>query len=92
MSEKNLKTLDTSESEFPLYADDAVRYGFGAPIMNPNNDISWNTKRYSNLKGAVAEAKRYAENHVVEDINNVLGRSVNQMGEIAEEWFLRSAR
>ena len=92
LSEENLKKLDTSESEFPLYAADAVGYGFGAPVMSPDGPSSWNTKRHANLGGAVKEAKRYAEDHVVEDIDNVLSRRVNQMGEIAERWFLNSIR
>lgn len=92
LSAENLKKLDTSESQFPLYAEDAVNYGFGTTVMSPDGLASWNTKRHTSLGGAVKEAKRYAENHVAGDINDVLSRRVNQMGEIAEQWFLRSAR
>ena len=47
---------------------------------------------HADIDDAVAEAKRYAEKHVANDIYDVLGRPVNQNGDLAEKDFWASAK
>jgi hypothetical protein len=82
-------------TEFPNYAGVAVGYGLGCYVMpegaEPGTPV-WSTKMHADIDDAVAEAKRYAEKHVANDIYDVLGRPVNQNGDLAEKDFWASAK
>ena len=77
-------------TEFPNYAGIAVGYGHGCYVMPEEaepGDSVWSTKMRADIDDAVAEAKRYAEKHVADNIYDVIGRPVNRNGDLAEKDF-----
>jgi hypothetical protein len=85
-----VKNLDVGDAQFPWYAEDAARYGYGCPVMPPNavpGTSCWTSKSCPDAESAARIAMRYAENKVLPDLEDVLGRPVNRMGELAENWL-----
>jgi hypothetical protein len=92
---EKIKQLDVPDyaHEFPLYAVDAARYGYGCPVMplgSAPGTAVWSSKSCPDAETATVIAQRHAERVVIPHLDDILAQPVNQIGELAENHLYQS--